>query len=277
MKKIVLIISACLFFTSALNANIRFYPRIIYMDIHKKHNSIYLENSSSTDNIYKLSFSYTRVTEKGKFVKVKEADLTKEDRSFCKNLKVFPRQIKLGAGVKQKVRLTIKQINSNDFNKGEYYCRLYAKALPKPQVLKNNVRGLQTKLNIVISVGAPIHVRANNDIRLDLKIQPYGFRIKNGFFYYKIDLLNKSTMGVRGTLVIDIFNKKTGKKVETFKQGFVNQGKKTSIFLKQKIKNLDLNKNKYEVSVSLFDSPGVDLDFQLFDYHGVSIEKFDLN
>jgi hypothetical protein len=258
-----------------LEASIRFYPRLIYMDINEKYKSVTLENASNIDNIYKLSFGYTKV-KNNKFIRVEDKDLTKEERSFCSNLRIFPRKIALKPGEKQTVRMTIRNLDKSKFTGAEYYCRIYAKAQPKPQILKNNIKGVKTILQVVLSVGAPIHIRTQNDIKLDLKVKPYGYRIKNGYLFYKVSLSNKSTMGVRGTLVLEINDKRTNKIVKTIKQGFVNQGGDTTLIIKKRITDLDMNKNKYDVQVKLFDSEGVDLDFHLFDYQGIKIEEFDL-
>jgi hypothetical protein len=128
-----------------------------------------------------------------------------------------------------------------------------------------------------MTIGAPIHIRANHDVKLDLKVQPYGYRIKNGYFYYKVKINNKSTVGTRATIVIDIYDKKTGEKVKSIKKGFTNQGTAESvIFISNKINDLDIGKKEYEAKVSIYDSPGVDIDFNLFDYRGVNIENFDI-
>jgi len=275
MRKIIISMIFLSIMASMLEASIRFYPRLIYMNAGDKYKSVTLENASNIDNIYKLSFAYTKV-KNNKFIRVEEKDMTKEERSFCKNLRIFPRKISLKPDEKQTVRLTIKNIDKSKYTGAEYYCRIYAKAQPKPQALKNNIKGVKTILQVVLSVGAPIHVRTNNDIKLDLKVKPFGYRIKNGYFFYKISLNNKSTMGVRGTLVLDIMDKRTNKTVKTIKQGFVNQGGETTLIIKKKILDLNMNKNKYEVEVKLFDSEGVDLDYHLFDYQGIKIENFDL-
>jgi len=275
MKKVIINIILLSIMSSMLEASIRFYPRLIYMNAEDKYKSITLENASNIDNIYKLSFAYTKV-KNNKFIRVEEKDMTKAERSFCKNLKIFPRKISLKPDEKQTVRLTIKNIDRSKYSGAEYYCRLYAKAQPKPQALKNDMKGVKTILQVVLSVGAPIHVRLNNDIKLDLKVKPYGYRIKNGYLFYKISLQNKSTMGVRGTLSIDITNKRTSKVVKTIKQGFVNQGGETTLIIKKRILDLDFNKNEYEATVKLFDSEGVDLNYHLFDYQGIDIEEFDL-
>jgi len=263
--------------TSSLDAAVRFFPRLIYMDIGQKFKTVYLENESGKDNIYKLSFKYTKVTPDNKFIVVDKDKITPEDRDFCGNLKVFPKKIVIGAGKRQSIMISRKNIKKEAYQKGEYYCRIYAKAMPVPQKLVNNVKNLQTNLNVVMSIGAPIHIRANPKVKLNLQVQPYGYRIKNGVFYYRVDLSNKTTMGVRGTVVIDVFDKKTGEKVKTFQHGFINQTGKTIVFFKQKIKGiLDFKNHEYEAKSYIIDSDGVELKYHLFDYNGIPIENFNL-
>jgi hypothetical protein len=274
--KYALALAILVFTTSLLEASIRYYPRIIYIDADTKYKSIFLENESGKDNLYKLYFGYTEVSKKSRFTAIDKKHIKPEHRSFCENLKVFPKKIKLKAGEKQKIRITLKNFDKDSYKEGEYYCRIYAKALPKPVKLSNNIKGVKTQLNIVLTVGAPIHVIVNKNIKLDLKAQPYGYRIKNNHIYYKVVLNNKSTVGVRGTLTLTLFNTRTGQKVATFGQGFINQGKTTEVFLKGNLKDLDFSKNSYNAKITLSDSPGVDLDFHQFEYDGIVLEEFEV-
>lgn len=184
-----------------LNADVRFFPRVIYVDANEQSSVIYLQNPSQSDKKYKLYFGYTDQDESGKFIHKKKSELTDSDRYGCDWLKVFPKRIDLKANDKQSIRVSVKV--PTDVPEGEYYCRLYAKSQPMPRELDTNNPDVKAMISTIMIIGAPIHIKKGNpelNISASINIES----ITSDKIALNIDLKNSSLIGIRGNLIVAV-------------------------------------------------------------------------
>jgi len=264
-----------IFFFSSLEASLRIFPRVIYSDTTNKYINVFIENPSQQDRVYKMNLQYTNATPDGHFYKIKKEDLTDKDRSFCSNLKVFPKKIKVSANSSQRVRLIIKNFDRSKYNKAEYYCRLYVKSLLDNESKYNadNGENVKSNLSFALVIGAPIHIVLDYK-KADLDIKSYGYRINHGIFYYKLKIINKSDIGFRAIVRLDFYDE-NGDLKYTLNRSVVNQGGYNNILFKSDKNQIDFSK-KYTVKVTMHDSLDVDKSFKQFKKDKF-IEEFTVN
>ena len=187
-----------------LHADVRFFPRVIYVDETDRSSTIYLQNPSEEAKKYKLYFGYTDQDEAGTFVPKKPNELGKDDRYGCEWLNVFPKRIELKAQEKQAIRISVKV--PNDVPEGEYYCRLYAKSQPKPKELDTNRPDVKTVINTVMIIGAPIHVRKGHP-KLTLDTRAAVVSVTEKTLTLDLAMTNTSKTGFRGDLFFEVPSK----------------------------------------------------------------------
>lgn len=263
MKKLLSFLAILMIAGSSLCANIKFYPRVIYVNAEAKYKNVYIENSSEEDTVYKLYMGYTAQDINGRFFPVKDINMTESDKekNYCANLKVFPKRLTIKSGHKQLFKVIVKR-PKEAVDKGEYYCRIYAKGQPVPVEIANTDENIVTKISTVFTVGAPIHIRVGKDSALNIKMSGTSASIKEGVFSFNTLLTNDTNMGLRGEINIQILSDDMQKPLKLKKQ-FTLQGESLNFEYKESLSELQEGV-QYRIKVFMNDSHDVSSEYKLF-------------
>lgn len=237
MKKITLLLT----FTNILFANILFYPRIIYLDTTKNQIDILLKNNFPITQKISLAL---------------ENPKKDNGKNYCDNLKLSNNNFSLISDEHIEVTIYIEAKEKHNFK--EYYCNLTA---------SNSINDEKTMV--------PIIIRATTNPKLKIKVTSYGYKIKDGNLFHRVDIQNNSDFEIRGITLLEFWKDMNNlKEGESYQYLYIPSHSSKSVFNK-----LDISKNEfvdYTGKVFLADEPDKPLQYRLFDYRNNLIDEFKL-
>lgn len=160
LKLFLIPISFLVVFSHAFAGNLVVQPTRIVFDKDAKSAQVDITNTGSETATYRISFENKRMTEKGDFLPVVTP---LPDELFAdKMLQFSPRQVVLGPGAGQTVRVLLRK--PADLGPGEYRSHLTFSELPNPKAIKpsgdnTSKDEIGIKLSALVGISIPVIVR----------------------------------------------------------------------------------------------------------------------
>lgn len=156
-----------LFVMSEVMASLMISPTRLAFEERDRAAHITIINTSDETKTYRLDLVDIMQTEQGGI----KSELAPEDRakifSAKDMIRFSPRQVTLGAGETQRVRLSVRK--PANLPEGEYRSHLSITELPPPERVDNQ-DNVQIRLHILMSFTIPVFIR-NGDVNVSAKIQ----------------------------------------------------------------------------------------------------------
>lgn len=139
-------------------------PKRIVFDGTKRVEEINLANIGTDTASYTISFVQYKMMEDGKFVPLPDGDTSV--KLAHKNLRFFPRSVRLAPKEAQSVKVQL--IKTNELAPGEYRSHLYFRALPKNTALgeeeskPEDSAALSIKLTPIFGISIPTIIRVGS-------------------------------------------------------------------------------------------------------------------
>jgi hypothetical protein len=156
--------------TSA-QGNLLITPRRLVFEGSKRSIDLNLANIGQDSATYSISVVQIRMKENGGFEIITEPD--PGQRFADKNIRFFPRQVTLGPGEAQVVKVQV--IRSNELTQGEYRSHFYFRAVPKAKPLGEestviDSTSISVKLTPVFGITTPVIIRVgDNNTKVTLR------------------------------------------------------------------------------------------------------------
>lgn len=140
--------------------NLLINPRRVVFEGKKRIQEINLANTGKDSATYQISFKEIRMTEKGSFEEITQADSGQQFAS--KYLRLFPRRVTLAPNEAQVVKLQLSK--TNQLGEGEYRSHLYFRATPMVEPMGEEEKGkesseLSVKLVPVFGITIPVFIQ----------------------------------------------------------------------------------------------------------------------
>jgi uncharacterized membrane protein len=160
----IFILTMMLYFVSEIfvsaQGDLLITPRRIVFEGSKRSIDLNLANSGKDSATYAISLVQMRMTEEGQFEKITEAD---PGQNFAdKNLRYFPRSVKLAPGEAQTVKVQVYR--PNQLEPGEYRSHFYFRAVQDEKPLGETVAAVDSNtisviLRPVFGITIPVIIR----------------------------------------------------------------------------------------------------------------------
>lgn len=206
----VLILSSVLFSMSVQSndlAAISVKPTRVILDKNSRHAAITLRNSSTGTFTYRMRFVEMGLSKEGRLHLMKPGSYPDGFRSAANVVRVSPRQVRLGPGESQVVRLMMRR--GSVIEPGEYRSHLEIRALPKlsesdlAEVLKKKeaTGQLAPIVNARVGVTLPVILRSGDlDASVDIQKAAFLKSSTGNFDLVKFKLKRNGSQSVFGDI-----------------------------------------------------------------------------
>lgn len=184
--------------------NLLITPRRVVFEGSKKAQELNLANTGGDTATYNISLIQYRMNEDGSFEQITEPD---SGQYFAdKNIRFFPRQVKLPPLESQVVKMQLKR--TSDMAPGEHRSHIYFRASPVPTALGSediviDTNNLSIKLTPVFGITIPVIIRTGESTA-EVTISDLTMETVNDTIPQLSTVLNRSgTISVYGDLVIN--------------------------------------------------------------------------
>lgn len=200
-------------FISQAQGDLLITPRRILFEGGKRSEEINLVNIGRDTATYVISFNQIRMNENGNFENIASPD---SGQFFAdKNLRIFPRTVKLAPNEAQTLKVQISKVDQ--LSEGEYRSHIYFRAQPEQRPLGDDVHAindssLTIKLVPVYGISIPAIIRKGS---LDAHVTISDLEIeKDTSLVVKMYFNRSGNQSVYGDIAIEHFsNSGTGTKV----------------------------------------------------------------
>lgn len=189
----VCIISLMLFFVPTVNASLLVSPTRVVFDDRDRVQEVILINTSTKTNTYRLEWEDKFALETGGYVQ--DYDESLFEKTAQPYLRFSPRQIILGPGERQIIKVMLRRTSSTDNDEFRSHLK-FVVIPPKTEPSSSNEPGIRMKLDLFFNYSLPVIVRKGDPkvevkmVNTELKINPVS---NNRELFVTMDRLGKSS------------------------------------------------------------------------------------
>ena len=189
----------------AAQGNLLLTPRRVVFEGNKRTFDLSLANTGQDTAIYAISLVNIRMTDEGGFEQIEDPD---PGQKFADRfLRYFPRQVTLGPGESQMVRIQLQR--SSDLTDGEYRSHFYFRAVPKATPLGESddtgadTNAISVQITPIFGITIPVIVRiGDTDTKVSLSDLKLSFE-NDTIPVFRFTFNRSGNMSVYGDITID--------------------------------------------------------------------------
>ncbi|MFV8282227.1 molecular chaperone [Christiangramia marina] len=183
---------------SKAQGDLMIMPKRVVFDGNQRSQEVNLVNTGTDTASYAISFIQYKMKEAGGFVEITEPE---EGQFFAdKNLRYYPRRVRLAPNEAQTVKLQITK--SSELENREYRSHLYFRAIEKQTALgsdeaQNNQNGISLNIKTVFGISIPVIIKVGTSTT---KIELTNLALNRDTHKLSMDLDRSGNMSTYGNL-----------------------------------------------------------------------------